>query len=231
MKPDDPKFTELALRVIAGKANAAEQASLKALLQQPELAAEYKQLQADTSFGKEVLPLLGEEPVTVPPLTDFELSQMRRLAEARQKKLRTPEKKAAWSWRWLWVLAPAAAVIVIAVALNLPPSHHTIQLAMLDSMGTTRGTNDINATLLPALKESFGRTNLNNYTESEQLNNWLSVWPDAKTVKVVYDRDNGLVRVVYRDTSNQIISKAFPVLKESDLPAVLKKAAEALGKQ
>jgi hypothetical protein len=231
MKPDDPKFTELALRAIAGKATEAQQAELKALLQQPALAAEYGHLRADVGFSKEVLPLLDEAPVAVPPLTDFELSQMRKLAEARQQKLQAPEKKAFWSWQWILGVAGTAAAIALMVTLALPSSRPAFQVAVLDSMGSMRGTNDLNAILLPALQSSFGQTNLISYSEAADLTAWLNNWPDRKTVKVVYDRDNGAVRVIYRDNSNQIISKTFPVLKESDLSAVLKKAAEAPVKQ
>jgi hypothetical protein len=228
MKTDDPIFTELALKVIAGRATAADQTQLQELLKQPELAVEFKQLQADASFAKEVLPLMGEEPATVPPLTDFELSQLEKLAEQRERKLALKEKKPSWSWRWVLGLAAATAVIAIIVAVNLPTSPRRVQVAMLDSMGSTRGTNDLNATLLPALKANFGQTNLNSYTESAQLNGWLNEWPDAKTVKIIYDRDAGEVRVVHRDANNRIVTKIFPVLKEADLPAVLKRAADSL---
>src|ERR1039458_7880022 len=109
MKTDDPIFTELALKAIAGNADSAEQSRLGELLQQPELAKEFQQLKADAAFAKEVLPLMGEEPAMTPPLTDFEFSQMRKLAEARLKNL-TPEKpKSSWSWHWIWGLAGAAA--------------------------------------------------------------------------------------------------------------------------
>lgn len=229
MKTDDPIFTELAMRAIAGKATVEQQAQLKDLLKQPELAAEFKELQADAGFASEVLPMLGEEPVKVPPLTDFERSQMRKMAEQREQRLaRESKKPESWSWRWILGLASAAAVIMILVVMNQLAPTRTIQLAMLDSIGSSRGTNDINATLIPALKDSFGQTNIISYTDSAALNAWLKDWPDAKTVKIVYDRDAGEVRVVYPPGNNQIMTKTFPVLKEADLPAVLKKAAESI---
>src|SRR5712671_3562002 len=148
MKPDDPIFTDLALKVISGKATPEEQAKLKEMLMQPDLAKEYKQLQADMMFAKEVLPLMGEEPANVPPLTDFELSRMRKLADERQQRLGQQKSKPSWAFRWAFGLASAAAVVLLTVFLMLPTPPRTFQVAMLDSVGPSRGTNDINIVLL-----------------------------------------------------------------------------------
>ena len=229
MKTDDPIFTDLALRVIAGKATEAEQAQLKAWLAQPELAEEFKQLKADAGFAQEVLPLMGEARATTPPLTDFETSQMRRLAEARARKTEAQASKPNRSWGWVWGLASATAVIAIVVMLNPPTQHTTVQFAMLDSMGQMRGgTNDVTANLIGALRESFGETNLTTFSGDQELNQWLKQWSAATTVKIVYDRDASEVRVVYAAKNGQLITKTFPVAKETDLPAALKKAADSL---
>ena len=229
MKTDDPKFTELALRSIAGKATEAEQVELRALLAQPELAEEFKQLKADTAFAKETLPLLGEEPVAVPPLTDFELSQMRRLAEQREKRIGRENEKSTRSWRWVWGLATATAVVAIVMLLNLPTPKTTVQFAMLDSMGTMRGgTNDVTVKLVAALQDNFGQTNFTTCSGSKELNQWLTQWPAGRAFKLVYDRDNAEVRILSKINGSVQILKAFPVAKENDLPAILKQAIEAI---
>jgi len=226
MKIDDPIFTELALKQIAGKATEAEQAQLKELLKQSDLAAEFKQLQADADFAKEVLPLLGEEPATVPPLTEFELSQMRKLAEKRERGKDREKQKTSWSWRWVWGLAAATAVVVFVVIINQPT---TVQFAMLDSMGGMRGgTNDVTAKLVAALQASFGQTNFATYTGSQELNQWLNQWPARKAFKLVYDRDNAEVRILNRVDGNTQVVKKFPVAKEADLPNVLREASETI---
>jgi len=229
MKTDDPKFTELALRVIAGKASETEQAELKAMLAQPELAEEFKQLKADTAFEKEVMPMLGEEPVVVPPLTYFELSQMRRLAEERKRRIDAGNVKAPRSWRWFWVLAPATAVVAIVVLLNLPAQKTTIQIAMLDSMGTMRGgTNDVAIKFVAALQDNFGQTNLTTCSGSQELNKWLAQWPAGRAFKIVYDRDIAEVRILSQRNGTTQVLKTFPVAKDEDLPGVLKQASDAI---
>jgi hypothetical protein len=229
MKTDDPKFTELALKVIAGKASEPEQAELKSLLSQPELAEEFKQLKADTAFAKEALPLLGDEPVAVPPLTDFELSQMRKLAEQRKRRIAGENKKTSWSWRWVWGLATATAVVAIVVLLNLPAQKASVQFAMLDSMGAMRGgTNDVTPKLEAALQENFGQTNLITCSGSQELNQWLDQWPAGRTFKLVYDRDNGEVRIMSRVNGSTQILNTVPVAKEEDLPVVMKQASDAI---
>jgi hypothetical protein len=229
MKTDDPIFTDLALKVIAGKATEAEQAQLKLWLAQPCLAEEFKQLKADAAFAKEVLPLIGSEKVGAGPVPGYAKSQLRNLmnqqANAEERKTVKPVR----SWGWVLGLASAAAVIVVVVMLNPPTQHTTVQFAMLDSMGQMRGgTNDVTASLMGDLRESFGETNLSTFSGDQELNQWLKQWPAATTVKIVYDRDASEVRVIYAPKNGQLVTKTFPVTKESDLPAVLKKAADSL---
>ena len=231
MNTDDPIFVDLALKAIAGKASITELAQLQELLRQPELASEYKQMQADADFAREVLPALGDDPKSVPPLTDFEKSQMRKLADARQARLASEAnqpKKSFWNWQWVLGLATATAVIAILVIVNLPAQPRMVQVAMLDSMGSMRGTNDINRILLPALQFSFGQTNVANYADASDLKVWFNNWTDSRAVKIVYDRDNGEVRVTYKDVQGQIISKIFPVHNEAELPAVLQQAKASI---
>ena len=229
MKTDDPKFTELALRVIAGKATDVEQAELKLLLAQPELAEEFKHLKADTAFAKEVMLMLGVESVAVPPLTDFELSQMRKLAEQRERRIEAGNKKTSWSWRWVWGLATVTAVVAIVVLLNLPAQKTTVQFAMLDSMGTMRGgTNDVMVKLVAALQDNFGQTNLTTCSGSQELNKWLDQWPAGRAFKLVYDRDNGEVRILSRGNGTTQVLKTLPVAKDEDLPGILMQASEAI---
>lgn len=229
MNIDDPIFTELALKAIAGKANESEKATLKEMLKSPEMAAEFKQLQADVGFAREILPLMGEQPATTPPLSDFEHSQLERLAKERSDKNRPKESKSSWSWQWVLGLAGATALIVIA--LNWPAtSIRTIQFAMLDSMGSMRGTNNnINLNLVTALQENFGQTNFTTFSGSAQINDWLNQQPsNGETVKVVYDRDSGEIRVIHRTKGNQLVTNTVPVIKEENLPAALKQAHEIL---
>lgn len=60
MSTNDQQFFDLAMKAIAGKANAGERTELDSLLgSHPELREEYVELQADARLAREVLPLLG----------------------------------------------------------------------------------------------------------------------------------------------------------------------------
>lgn len=230
MSIDDPYFTELALKVLAKKATESEQAKLKALLAEPPLAAEFKRLQQDVAFSREAMSLLGEEPASTPTLTDFERSQLEILYGKRDKiKCKQPQRSSR-AWQWLVGLAGGAAVIALLMFANRSTtSTGTIQFAMLDSMGPTRGTNSVlNSKLITALQENFGRTNFTTYSENSQLNAWLNQQPSSGEAKVVYDRDAGEVRVVYQGKDKQLVNKSLPVVKEENLPAVLKQAHDLI---
>ena len=72
MNVNDPLFTDLALKVIAGRASEAEQSELAArVADHPELEAELESLRADVAFAKEVLPLLGDERVKAAELPGY----------------------------------------------------------------------------------------------------------------------------------------------------------------
>ena len=52
-----------------------------------------------------------------------------------------PDRSLAWGWRWVFGLAAATAVVVIvALSIFRAPNAPVIQLAMLDTVGGTRGT-------------------------------------------------------------------------------------------
>jgi hypothetical protein len=226
MKTDDPKFTELALKVIAGQATEVEQAQLQALLVQPELAKEFEELKGDAGFARKMLPMLGSVEVEAGPVPGYARSRLRNLMNQPAK---AEPARPSFSWRWVWGLAASMAVITLVVVFNLPAHRAPVQFAMLDSMGTMRGgTNDATVQFESALKESFGQTNLTTFSGDQELDQWLKQWPEATTAKIVYDRDAGVVRVMFPPKNDQLVTKSFPVAKESDLPAVLKKAADSL---
>ena len=100
---------------------------------------------------------------------------------------------------------------------------------MLDSLGTMRGgTNDVTPKLEVALQENFGQTNFTAYSGNQELNQWLNQWPAGRAFKLIYDRDNGEVRIMSRVNDTVQVVKTFPVAKDDDLSAVLKQASEAI---
>ena len=291
MNVNDPLFTDLALKVIAGRASEAEQSELAArVASHPELEAELESLRADVSFAREVLPLLGDEQVKAAELPgySYKLVPMFTLSEDEQVKAaelpgyalarlhaavkrsfgnraspQTTSKAAVGEmvrqWRWWFGFGTAVAAAVILVSLNWPRltgntarnvnSKPLVQLAMLDSMGQTRGAvagaagseflknltlgaPQENLQLSATLKESLQQTNLMLFSEKADLKKWLAEWPsdnEQPAFKVWYDRDAGEVRVLGRRRGKQQTEQRFPVGKERDLPAVLREVVAAFG--
>jgi hypothetical protein len=164
------------------------------------------------------------EAVAVPHLADFELSQMRKLAAQRERRIAGESETPSWSWRWVWGFA-AATVIAIFFLFTLPARKTTVQFGMLDSTATRRGeTNDVTLALETALQENFGQANLRRCSGRQELDQWLNQWPPGKGLKLLYDRDHGEVRILSRVNGSAQVAKTFAATKEADLPAIFKQA-------
>lgn len=251
---NDPLFTDLALKVIAGRASKAERSELAARVAgHPELEAELESLRADVAFTREVLPLLGDEPAKAGELPGYARARLR---AAVKRSLGNPAPPQPTSnatvgemvrqWRWLLGLGTATAVALVVVSLYWPRlagntarnvnSNPLVQLAMLDSMGQTRGatgSGPTDAELASILKESLLRTNLTVFSETTDLQHWLNQWPEQKeqvVIKVWFNRDSGELRVLAQRNANRLLEKSFSVKNEGDLPAVLKQAIELFEK-
>lgn len=134
------------------------------------------------------------------------------------------EKESFWSWRWLLGLATAAmAIVLIVLPALLPKPRVSVQVAMLDLAGTTRGadTNDI-----ALLRQVWHDTQLENFSQASKLEEWEKTWPPetkGTVAKIIYDRSAGEIRVVGRH-KGQPFQKTFPA--EQNLPAALKLASD-----
>jgi hypothetical protein len=101
---------------------------------------------------------------------------------------------------------------------NLPP---VIQVAMLDSVGTVRGTGE---KPIETLQKQWKDAKPVEFDDTAKLKQWQEGWPaDPKqpAVKILYNRDAGEVLVMVRTQSGSPINKVFPVKDESDLRVVL----------
>jgi hypothetical protein len=243
---NDPLFTDLALKVIAGRASEAERSELAVrVARHPELEAELENLRADAAFAKEVLPLLGDEQVKAGELPGYARARLRAAVKRSLGNPASPQTTSnptvvemVWQWRWWLGLGTAAAVGLIVVSLNSTRmsvntarnanSKPLVQLAMLDSMGQTRGTAALQGSLQLAatLKGGLEQTNLTFFSETAELKKWVEEWPsdnEQPAFKVWYDRDASEVRVLGRWGGKQQIERRFPVANERDLAAVLEK--------
>jgi hypothetical protein len=215
---NDQRFFDLAMKVITRQANDAERADLDALLtREPELRAEFTRLEADARVTKDVLPLVA---ACTSSTGHFPAYARERLQTTVRQTLGRPEsyRSLAWGWRWLGLTAATAVVVIAALSIFRAPNAPAIQLAMLDTVGATRGTDmDETATLQEAWKESP----VQHFSNSSELETWEKNWPNGDgrpAAKIIYDPAAGEVRVAGR-SRGKFFQRTF--LLEKDLPTTL----------
>ena len=231
---NDERFLELAMKVIAHQATAAEQAELDTLLAaEPERAVELDQLRGAAQLAKEALPLVNATEATSGELPGYARGRLqtkvRETYGAAQTAERGGGKEAMWNWRWLLGLATATAVLALIAFPSLSPKPQVVvQVAMLDLAGTTRGA-DTNEVAL--LRQAWQGADFESFSQAAKLEDWEQNWPkDTKgtVAKIIYDRSAGEVRVVGRH-QGQAFKKAFVV--ENGFPSTLKAATEFVMEQ
>ena len=130
------------------------------------------------------------------------------------------------AWRWWIGLATATAAVVLVVVLNrpgpsLPP---VIQVAMLDSVGTVRGTG---VQPMELLQQQWKDAKPQEFADATKLKQWQEGWPaDSKqpAVKILYNRDAGELRVILRAGGSSSSEKVILVKEERDLPKLIREA-------
>ena len=135
-----------------------------------------------------------------------------------------PVRSLASSWRWVFGLIAATAVVVFIVALSLfrAPNAPVIQLAMLDTVGGTRGT-DMNE--LTTLQWEEGP--VQRFSSASELEAWEKGWPNGNgrpTAKIIYDAAAGEVRVSGR-SRGKLFQRTF-LLEKDDLALTLQHVRE-----
>ena len=227
---NDDHFFDLAMKVIARQATEAERAELDALVaRQPGLKAEFERLQADVRLAREVLPLVSATEATAPELPPYARGRLQtkvRETLGRPQVSGESSKEDAsgtlWKWRWILGLAAATAVVVLFLLPVLSPSAPPmVQVAMLDTAGTTRGSDPNEMSLL---HQTWEKAAVDSFTGAEALHAWETNWPAQNkkpVVKVVFDRAAGEVRILGR-WKGQFFTNTF--LVERDLAATLEKA-------
>ena len=225
---NDERFFDLAMKVIARQATDAERAELDALLaRDAKLRAEFEQLQADVRVAKDALPLVDATQATAGELPAYARGRLQtkvRKTLGRPAAEKETDRALAWGWRWVLGLAATAVVLFVALPMFRAPNAPTVQLAMLDTTGGTRGSDANEAALLRA---SWSVATLDSFTNAEALRAWESIGkPDA--VKIIYDRAAAEVRVLGK-WRGKSFEKTFVI--EQNLAATLTQAKAFIGEQ
>ncbi len=199
---NDQYFFDLAMKVIAGHASDAERTELNGLLVgKPEFKAEFERLQSDVRTAKETVGLVS---ATMAPAGELPAYARGRLQTKVRQTLGRPlaseklgrEQKMMWKWWWVLGLASGVAAIVLLVLPTITrPSGPIIQVAMLDTVGTIRGSDDNQVALL---QQQWKDSDIHNFENPILLKNWETNWPEGNKVaaKVIYDRTSGEVRLL-----------------------------------
>jgi hypothetical protein len=145
-------------------------------------------------------------------------------AKSADNRRHQPEREPSWLevWRWWIGLATATAAIALVVVLNrpgpnLPP---VIQVAMLDSVGTVRGTG---LQPMELLQQQWKDVKPQEFDDAAKLKQWQEGWPansNQPVVKVIYDHDAKELRVKVR-VGRSVVDRSFKVRDPAQLPGVL----------
>jgi hypothetical protein len=231
---NDQRFFDLAMKVIARQANDAERADLDALLaREPELRAEFMRLEADARVAKDALPLVNAMRETEGELPVYARGRLRTMVRQTlgrpESAAEGPDRSLAWGWRWVLGLAAATAVVVtVALSIFHAPNAPVIQLAMLDTVGGTRGT-DMNE--LATLQGTWKESPVQHLSSTSELEAWEKNWPKADerpAAKIIYDPAAGEVRVSGR-SRGKFFQRTF--LLEKDLATTLQQVGVFIREQ
>ncbi|HWY78265.1 MAG TPA: hypothetical protein VN281_21800 [Verrucomicrobiae bacterium] len=218
---NDQRFFDLAMKMVTRTCTDAERTELDSLMAaHPELKAELEKLQTDTRLAREALPLLAAMEATSPELPAYAREPLRTKVRQTLGRPAPSQAKPFWNWRWILGLAAGGTAVVVLLLVLMRQPEPVIQVAMLDTVGGSRGpaANDIDV-----LQQEWSAGPVASFDKATEMENWKTNWPTAREVvaKVSYDRASAEVRVLLRrDGKTQ--EKTFVV--DHDLASTLKEA-------
>ena len=93
------------------------------------------------------------------------------------------QRRMMWRWRWLIGLGTAVSMVVL-LAVLWPAPAPVIQLAMLDAIGASRGSDGRE---LAALRQTWSKTVVASFSTTESARAWETRWPElflfGRTIK------------------------------------------------
>ncbi|NBU11400.1 MAG: hypothetical protein EBS84_20720 [Proteobacteria bacterium] len=212
--------------------------------------AEKSKLEQELKRAAPVINRLGDGPSVLPehvrarlnaaldkklPLPAQQAAEEPAPASVRKTAVEQEKPEPSWLevWRWWIGLATATAAVVLIVVLNrpgpnLPP---VIQVAMLDSVGTVRGTGEKPMELL---QQQWKEAKPVEFDDAAKLKNWQEGWPvDPKqpAVKILYNVDTRELRVLIRSGGTAVREKVIAVNEPRELPKALLEAEAFIREQ
>lgn len=225
----DQRFFDLAMKVIADRATAQENADLERLISaEPDLRAELEKLRAEARLAKGILSLASAAESTEAELPGYVRERLQtKVRQTLGQPRLIDERKRSWVSRWFLVLAPAAVGLVFFLVFVSLPKQPVIQLAMLDTAGETRGTATNQVTIL---QEHWKSASVQTFAKAEDLEAWEKDWRTSKrpVAKVIYDPAAAEVRVFVKLGTN-LIQRTVAV--EKDLSSALRQAEDFIKEQ
>ena len=231
---NDERFFDLAMKVIAQQATDAERTELNSsMVEDPNRKAEFEGLQTATKLAKDVVPLLEATESTAGEFPMYARGRLqtkvRETLGAHPTTRQGTEKKAPRRWQWvLGIAATTVVVLILFIPIFTPADKMIVQVAMLDSAGSTRGENGDELTILQKLERAG---TVQSFSQSNELAAWENSWPGKPTqpsVKIIYDRTAGEIRVSGR-WKGEPFQQTF--LVERDLETTLREAENFIREQ
>lgn len=149
---------------------------------------------------------------------------------------------------WRWAFVPAVCLVALFVislkqmdhqpspqpparAVQPQPKPAEIQVALLDVIGQTRGTND---PISIQLQDAWPNTKLQNFSRSSEMREWRDRIPSSQSpfIKVLYNVSSGELTVTghFGGVEGEIKTESFTLTDPKELPELIQKAQTTIKK-
>jgi hypothetical protein len=225
---NDERFFDLAMKVIAEQATAAEHADLDAAVAgDPARKVEFERWRAQAGLAREVLPLLAAVDSTQGELPAYVRGRLQTKVRQTLGRPVVAERKRNPLLVWFLALAPVSVAVVLLLVFFNKPAEPMIQVAMLDTTGGTRGavTNE-----MVLLKQQWWGSAFQAFEKASDLSAWEKEWPKNKgsVAKVIFDPATAEVRLLLC-TDGKLVDKVFST--DQGLEAALRLANDFIKAQ
>jgi len=224
--------------------------------QDPALKTEYEAWQGELPALKELAGLAGattsSEPLLPESVRKELLEHLQETFDQAEPELAEAQSRAtsqevgevvAREVTWRWALIPTFGLVVLfLISLNKmdqeprfePPSKiakppaetPVIQVALLDVVGRTRGTND---PIHAQLQNAWSEIDLIEFDQSSKMKAWRDEWPTstAPVIKIMYNVSSGEL-ILIGQIKGENKKETFTLTDPQELPALIEQAQATL---